>query len=382
MQLDDSTLRKLRSRDFTNVVIRIGLIAFLVVMCVRVFAPFAHLVVWALILAIALYPLHQRLVRWFGGRQGRAATFLVLAGLLLIGGPTVMLGGSFAKHVHGGYTAFENNTVSIQPPDPAVADWPLVGKRVFRAWRSAADNLPAFLKDNRAQLKNISKRVFSATANTAGSVLLFLGALIIAGIMMAHGESGSRVIQRIFCRLTDPVTGPRLQRLSTATVRSVASGVIGVAFIQALLLGLGFIMAGIPAPGVLALIAMLLGIVQLPAAIISFPAIAYLWWSGDASTTSNIVFTLYLIVAGLADNVLKPLLLGRGVEAPMPVILLGALGGMVSGGIIGMFVGAVLLAVGYQIFMDWVDNVEAGINVEPGQAEMADPTSIDSESAG
>jgi predicted PurR-regulated permease PerM len=379
MQIDNSMAHKLLSRDFTNAVIRIGLIAFLVVMCAQVFAPFAKLVLWALILAVALYPLHQRLARWLGGRQGRAATLLVVAFLLLIGGPMVMLGGSFARHVHDAYTAYENNTVSIKQPDPAVAEWPLVGKQVYSAWSSAADNLPALLKDNRAQLTNISKRALSAAANTAGSVLLFLGALIIAGIMMANGESGSQVIQRIFCRVTDPVTGLRLQSLSTATVRSVASGVIGVAFIQTLLLGLGFILAGIPASGILALVVMILGIMQLPAAIISLPAIAYMWWSGDASTTSNIVYTIYLLIAGLADNVLKPLLLGRGVEAPMPVILLGALGGMVSGGIIGMFVGAVLLGVGYQVFMDWVDDVEEGTSAEPGQIETADQNSSDNE---
>lgn len=358
MQIDDSSIRKLLTHDFTNTVIRIGLIAFLVVMCVRVFAPFLNLVLWALILAIALYPLHQFLARRMGGRQGMAATLLVLVFLLLIGVPTVMLGGYFARQAHKVYTDFENNTVTIKQPKPAVADWPIVGKSVYDTWKSAADNLPVFLKENRAQLQNIAKRVFSAAANTAGSLLLFLAALIVAGIMMAYGESGGQAIQRIFSRMTDPVTGPRLQTLSTATVRSVANGVIGVAFIQALLLGIGFVMANIPMSGVLALIVMFLGILQLPAAIITFPVIAYLWWAGDASTTSNIVFTVYLFVAGLADNVLKPLLLGRGVAVPMPVILLGALGGMVSGGIIGMFVGAALLAVGYQVFMDWVDNIE------------------------
>jgi predicted PurR-regulated permease PerM len=236
-----------------------------------------------------------------------------------------------------------------------------------------------FVEENKAQLKNILQRVFSAAANTAGSLLLFVGALIIAGIMMAYGESGSLTMQRIFNRLTGTERGARLQSLSTATVRSVASGVIGVAFIQALLLGIGFIMAGIPAAGVLALVVMLIGIVQLPAAIISLPAIAYLWWAGDASTTSNIFYSIYLIIAGMADNVLKPLLLGRGVDAPMPVILLGALGGMVSGGIIGMFIGAVLLAVGYQIFMEWVGNSEegAGTGDAPVQIEAADQASPD-----
>jgi len=346
---------------------------------VRVFAPFANLVLWALILAITLYPLHQRLAGWLKGRQGHAATLLVVAGILLIGVPTVMLGGSLARHVHNAYTAFENNSITIKQPDPTVADWPLVGKSVYSTWSMAADNLPRFLEENKVQLKNILKRVFSAAANTAGALLLFVGALIIAGIMMAYGESGSITMQRIFNRLTGIERGPRLQSLSTATVRSVASGVIGVAFIQALLLGIGFIIAGIPAAGVLALVVMLLGIVQLPAAIISLPAIAYLWWSGDASTTSNIFYSTYLIIAGMADNVLKPLLLGRGVDAPMPVILLGALGGMVSGGIIGMFIGAVLLAVGYQIFMEWVGNSEegAGTGDAPVQIEAADQASPD-----
>ena len=139
-----------------------------------------------------------------------------------------------------------------------------------------------------------------------------------------------------------------------------------------MLLGVGFVLAAIPAAGVLALIVLLLGIAQLPATIVSLPVIAYLWWSGDASTASNIFFTVYLLAAGMADNILKPLLLGRGVDAPMPVILLGAMGGMVSSGIIGLFIGAVLLAVGYQIFMGWVDEgEEEALAQEPAEAAVA-----------
>lgn len=372
MQADFATVRKLLSKDFMDGVIRIGLIALLVILCVDVFAPFANLMLWALILAIALYPLHRRLARRFGGRQGRAATLVVVAGLLLIGVPTVMIGGAFASHAHDAYTALENNTITIKQPDPAVAEWPLVGKKIYTAWGAAADNLPAYLKERQPQLKKFSKWLLSATADTAGSVLLFLGSLIIAGIMMAYGESGSQAMQRILSRLTGPAKGPQLQILTTATIRSVATGVIGVAFIQALLLGVGFIMADIPVAGVLAAIVLLLGIVQVPATVVSLPVIAYLWWSGDASTTSNIAYTIYLLVAGLADNVLKPFLLGRGVEAPMPIILLGALGGMVSAGIIGLFVGAVLLAVGYQIFMEWVDAGDEEVSVAPGPGETAE----------
>lgn len=369
MQIENGMFRKLLSKDLMDVMIRVGLIAIVVVMCVRIFAPFASLVLWALILAVALYPLHQRLAKYLGGRQGRAATLLVVGGLLLIGLPMVMLGSSFASHIHNVYSAIENNTVSIKTPAPTVADWPLIGNKVYSAWSSAADNLPAFLEKIQPQLKSFSKHLLSAAANSAGGILLFLGALIIAGIMMAYGESGHQAMQRIISRLSGPIKGPQLHSLSTATIRSVATGVIGVAFIQALLLGIGFIMADIPAAGVLAVIVLLFGIMQLPALLVSLPAIAYLWWAGDASTLSNIVFTVYLLVAGFADNVLKPLLLGRGVDAPMPVILLGALGGMVSAGMIGLFIGAVLLAVGYQVFMDWVDEPEEGAT--EGSAQSA-----------
>lgn len=359
MQTDLAELRRLLSKDLIEAMIRVGLIAFVVVMCVRVFAPFAGLITWALILAVALYPLHQRLARRLGGRAGRAAILLVITGLVLIGLPVIALGASFAGHIHDVYAVFKSGAVSIPQPAASVADWPVIGEKIFAAWNLAADDLPAFLAELQPQLANITEHALSAAASTAGAVLMFLASLIIAGIMMAYGESGSQVMRRVFSRLGGPINGPRLYSLSSATVRSVATGVIGVAFIQALLLGIGFIVAGIPGAGVWAVVVLLLGILQLPAALVSLPAIAYLWWLGDASTALNILFTVYLLVAGLADNVLKPLLLGRGVDVPMPVVLLGALGGMIIGGIIGLFVGAVLLAVGYQVFMAWVADADA-----------------------
>ena len=129
---------------------------------------------------------------------------------------------------------------------------------------------------------------------------------------------------------------------------------LGVAFLQAIIVGLCLLVAGVPWAGVLAVIVLVLGIAQVPALIATLPAIAYLWVSGNYGTGAAVLYTVLLVVAGMADNVLKPLMLGRGVDAPMPVILLGALGGMAAGGILGMFVGGTLLALGYQIFMGWV----------------------------
>ena len=363
MSTNEAIARKNQSKDLFETLVRFGLIVFLAVMCARVFAPFASLMIWGLILAVALEPLNAKLAAHMGGRRGLAATILTLVGILVLGVPTVMLGDSFATHVKEVAAAAQDGTLHIPPPSPGVAGWPIVGKKIDAVWSSAAANLPAFVSQNQDQLKDLSRKGLAAAASTAVAVLLFLGALVIAAIMLAYAESGSRAMKRIFSRLTDPVRGPKIQKLATATVRSVAAGVIGVAFIQALLLGMGFIFAGIPAAGVLALLVMFLGILQVPALIVSLPAIAWLWVSGDGSTTSNVIWTIYLGVAGMADNILKPLLLGRGVDAPMPVILIGALGGMVAGGIIGLFVGGVLLAVGYQLFMEWVD--------EPGISEGA-----------
>ncbi|GEN23255.1 AI-2E family transporter [Halomonas cupida] len=369
MRTEEASRRQLMNRDLIEALVRIGLIVFLVVMCVRIFAPFANLMIWGLVLAIALAPVHQRLARRLGGRQGRASTLLVVIILLLLGVPTVLLGISFADHLHGLYSAFTDQTFAIPPPRPAVAEWPLVGERLYSAWQAAANNLPALLEQNQELLRDMGRRALGAATNTAGSLLELFAALIIGAVMMAYAEPGSRALGRIFSRVTDPERGPQLQRLSTATVRSVAIGVIGVAFIQALLLGVGFLLAGIPAAGVLALIALFTGILQLPALLISLPVIGYLWWLGDGSTTMNIIFTIYLILAGMIDNVLKPLLLGRGVDAPMLIVLLGAIGGMLTGGLVGLFIGGVLLAVSYRLFMEWIETDEHSTTPVPAQEE-------------
>jgi len=364
MQPQNEPGRAMTSGEFTDAMIRIGLIAVTAVLCLRIFSPFVGLMLWALILAVTLYPLHQGIARRLGGNQGRAAILMVLVGVLLIGTPFVMLSESFAFYILDLGEAYQNQTLAIPAPDASVAEWPVVGSKIYDMWHAAATNLPAFLEANRTMIEKFGQQIMAGALSTASGVFLFLGALIVAGIMMAWGQSGSAALQRIMDQLAGPGKGSKLHKLSTQTVRSVAAGVIGVAFLQALILGVGFLFAGVPAAGVLALIVMLLGILQLPALLISLPVVAYLWVSGDASTTHNIIWTVYLLVGGAADNVLKPMLLGRGVDAPMPVILLGAIGGMVSAGIVGLFIGAVLLAVGYQVFMDWVGPTETG----PGQS--------------
>jgi predicted PurR-regulated permease PerM len=324
------------------------------VLCYIVFAPFLTLMAWALILAVTLYPLQRALARRIGGRQGLAATIVVLSGCLLIVAPTALLMDSFGGSIHGLVSAVQQNTLQVPAPREGVREWPLVGPRIYEAWSQAHTDLPGLVESMQPKIGELARKALSIVANIGLGMLQFLASFIVAGILMAYGEAGARSSRAIFERVIGHERGDAFARLSTATVRAVAQGVIGIAFVQAILVGLALLVAHIPWAGVLAAITLVLSVAQVPALIVTLPAIGYIWSSGHYSHGPAIAYTIMLLVAGTADNVLKPLMLGRGVDAPMPVILLGALGGMATGGILGMFVGATILALGYQIFMIWV----------------------------
>ena len=366
-----SSLENIWSRKLLDVLIQAGLITALVALCYKIFSPFLTLMLWAMILAVTLYPLHQILARKLGGRQGWAATVLVLSGIVLIVVPIFLLASSLADSIVSFVHAMRDNTLVIPAPPDAVAGWPIVGTKLHAVWQLAATDLPALLQKLQPKIGDLAKAALGFVAGMGGGMLAFLFSFAVAGIIMAYGEGGAQSMRAISRRIIGAERGDRFAVLSTATVRAVAMGVLGVALIQAIVIGLALILAGIPYAGVLAAITLVLGVAQIPALLITLPAIAYIWMSGSYETTPAVIYTVLLVIAGFADNVLKPLLLGRGVDAPMPVILLGALGGMVSAGILGMFVGAVLLALGYQLFMAWVaDTNEADAS---GKATPTDP---------
>ena len=353
-----------------EVLIRAGLIFALAALCFQIFAPFLTLMVWGLILAVTLYPMQEYVAAKMGGRQGLAATLIVILGIALIVAPTAILMSSLGDSVQRLIHDVQSDALVIPAPRESVAGWPVIGERVYALWSQAHADLPALVKSMQPKIGDLAKSALAFVASIGGGLLLFLAALIIAGILMAFGRSGSRASVAISERLAGPARGAEFATLATATIRAVAQGVIGVAFIQAIIVGLCLLVAGVPWAGVLAMIALVLGIAQIPALIVTLPAIAYIWLLGDYGKGEAILFTLLIFVAGLADNVLKPLMLGRGVDAPMPVILIGALGGMAAAGILGMFVGATLLALGYQLFMGWVA-ANRSVELSPQETDTA-----------
>jgi predicted PurR-regulated permease PerM len=354
-----------------DVLIRAALILAMAALCYRVFAPFLALMIWALVLAVTLYPLQQAVSAKLGGRQGLSATLLVILGILLIVAPTAVLMSALGDSVQQFLAAVQNNTLAIPAPRASVANWPIVGKKAFAIWSQAYTDLPALVQSMQPKIGELAKLSLSFVAGIGTGLLKFLASFVIAGIVMAFGQSGARTSRAIFHRVAGEARGAEFAKLSVATVRAVAQGVVGVAFIQAVLVGLCLLVAGVPWAGVLAAVTLVFGIAQVPALIVTLPAIGYIWWSGDYGTVKAVAYTLLLVVAGMADNVLKPLLLGRGVEAPMPVILLGALGGMATEGILGMFVGATLFALAYQIFMGWVAASADATAPVPGRSPAA-----------
>ena len=350
----DPDLEKRLSGRLLDVFIRAGLVLAVAVLCYQIFSPFVALMTWALILAVTLYPAHQKLARIMGGKQGLAATLLVLGGIVLIGVPTAVLTFELGDSLHRVVVGLRDHTLQIPAPSPGVAEWPIVGKKVHGLWSRAHADLPAVVQSMQSKHGDLVKTALGIVASIGGSVLMFLASFLIAGIIMAFGQAGARSTRSIFDRIVASERGEEFAKLCTATIRAVALGVLGVAFIQAIVVGLVLMIAGVPFAGVIALIVLVIGIAQIPALLVTLPVIGYVWMSGDYGTVAAVTHTVLLFLAGMLDNVLKPLLLGRGVDAPMVVILLGALGGLATSGLLGMFVGATLLALGYQLFMWWV----------------------------
>ena len=255
----DSESRRRDASGLLDVLIRAGLILALVMLCYRVFSPFLTLMVWALILAVTLYPLHQSLAGKMGGKQGLAATLLVLLGFVLIVVPTAVLMNSLGDSVHQLINDVQKNALEIPAPRDGVAKWPLVGEKMLCVWSKAYADLPALVQSLQPKIGDLAKTALGFVAGIGGGLLQFLAAFIIAGIIMAFGESGSRGSRAIFERIVGAARAANSPKLSTATIRAVAQGVIGVAFIQAIIVGLCLLVAGVPWAGVLAVIVLVLG---------------------------------------------------------------------------------------------------------------------------
>lgn len=338
-------------RNAVNGFLRIGFLLLLITYCLHIAGPFINLTLWAVIIAVAVYPLHLSFAALLGNRPKLSATIIVLVGLALLLVPVSMLAESSIASVQKLSSELRSGELSIPPPSDKVAGWPLIGDRVHQVWAGAAENLEATINQFRPQLIAAGEKMLIAVGGVAGGVLAFIASLMIAGFFLVSADACYAWTRQVMFRLAGE-RGPPLTDLSVATIRSVAKGVLGVAIAQTLLAAVGMILMGVPYTGIILAVILLVAVMQIPTVVVIAPLVIWVYSFADAGPAT--VFAVWMVFVSLSDNFLKPLLLGRGVEIPTLVILVGAIGGAIYAGFIGLFLGAVVLALFWQLLNAWM----------------------------
>jgi predicted PurR-regulated permease PerM len=332
-----------------DIAIRLGFIVLIGYWSFTVVAPFVTIGLWSAVLAVALYPLFKLVAVRLGPRA--AALCITLLCLAIVVGPVTWLALGMISGISSLVTSLNNGQLAIPPPPESIRNWPIVGERLHQFWSLATTNVDAALSEVLPMLKPLASKLVAIAQNAFYSLLQLLMSIVIAGFLFTRGP---QLVDALGGFLTRALTyrGQELIELAGATIRNVSRGVIGISFLQALLGGFGFLVAGIPAPGGFALLALLLGIVQIGPTILFIPIIIWSWTAMEA--THALAFTVYMTLVSFVDNVLKPVLMARGLTTPMPVILVGVIGGAIAYGIAGLFLGPVVLSVAWAVLVAWV----------------------------
>lgn len=336
---------------WADVAIRLALVALIGYWSFLLLRHFLAVLIWAAILTVALQPIYTWLKRGFGGRSTPASFLLTAVALVVILGPVSTLGTSLVNNLSGFATGISEGTISVPPPPPNIAEWPFIGTKLSAFWEAASIELGEALATIKPQLIDAAGRVLGIIGNIGIGVIQFAVAIIIAGFTYSRAA----VIQdsvKSFAERAAPRMGEGFVDVAGETVRSVARGVVGISLIQAILFGIGALVAGIPFAGLWTSMVLILAIVQVGPALVIIPVIIFGWTSMD--TVGAAILTAYMVPVMLLDNVLKPIVMGRGLPVPMLVIFIGVIGGTLAHGLIGLFVGPIVLTLAYELGRAWI----------------------------
>lgn len=346
---DQDPIRTTLSATTIDLAIRLGFIGLLGYWSFRIIAPFLTIGLWSVILAVALYPLFDWLAARLSPRL--AAAIVTLLCVMIVLGPVTWLGFGMVSGTRSLVAALDAGQLALPVPPQSVKGWPVVGERFHQLWSLAATNMKAALTEALPMLKQFGSTLLGLAQGALFALLELLVSIIIAGFLFIRGPRMVDALSTFLGRVLS-TRGKELVQLAGATIRNVARGVLGISLLQALLGGAGFLAAGIPAAGVLAFLALLLGVVQIGPTILFVPIVI---WSWTAMETSHaLLLTVYMIPVSVVDNVLRPLLMARGLTTPMPVIMVGVIGGALAYGIVGLFFGPIVLAVAWAVMSAWM----------------------------
>jgi predicted PurR-regulated permease PerM len=335
-----------------DTILRIVVLFALIAWCIGIILPFLEPVIWGAIIAVVLYPFFTRVRRWTGNRNILAGVLLTLLILVILLLPSAWLIKSLVEGIQSLVIQFRNQTLVIPPPDPSVAGWPLIGKPISEIWLLAYQSLESAITTYREPLSKLGMTFLGRLGGITKSLFMLFVSVIIAGVFLIKADASAGFVRKLIRRLVGersdeliPVTG--------ITIQNVAKGILGVALFQFLTAGTVFILASVPLAGLWAFAVLIIAILQLPTVIVILPVIIYLFTV--KALMPAILWTIALLAVGLSDNVLKPLLMGKGSTVPMLVIFLGAIGGFIFSGLLGLFTGAIVLSIGYNLMVHWLD---------------------------
>ena len=333
-----------------DLVVQIACLALLLYWSFLLVKPFITIIIWSVILVDLLYPSFSWLIRRLHLHRALAALLVTAFCLAILLGPVAWLGLSLVGTLRALAERLTSGDITVPPPPDTVRHWPVIGEGLYDSWISASTNLKAALAQIKPQLRPIGSYLLGFAGTAGFGMIKFVIAIVISGFLLLQGPTLADGVRSLFRRVAER-RGDEFVDLIGATIRNLARGVIGVSLAQALLAGLGFIAAGIPAAGLFSFLILILGIVQIDAGIVALPLVVYSWIKLD--TTTALLFTIYMVPVTLLNNVLRPFVMARGLKTPMAVILIGVTGGILAHGVIGLFVGPIVLAIAWELLRAW-----------------------------
>jgi predicted PurR-regulated permease PerM len=312
--------------------------------------PFLAIIIWSVVFTVALYPAFERLTAMLGGWRGLVAAAITIIALLLILGPATWLGLSLVATTRFLVERIGDGSLQIPLPPESINAWPLIGGKIYEIWLLAATNFSELMSAMAPYLKPLGGRLLGAAGSFGGNLLQFMLGVVVSAFLFVPGRKLATGLQRVLEHVATE-HGAEFINIAGATIRSVSRGVIGIAFLQSLLLGIGFLFAGVPGAGFLSFLAFVFGVIQLGPSLIVIPVIAWSWFTMPGMTA--LALTIYLVPVNLLDNILRPLVMGHSLNTPMPVIFIGLIGGTIVHGLIGVFVGPIVLAIAWQLLAAW-----------------------------
>ena len=340
-------------RDLTRTTLGVLFIGVLIVATLWVLRPFMAPTIWATMIVVATWPM----LRWFQarlwGRRSLAVLVMSLLILMLLVVPLMLAIGTIVRHADDIVAqAAMISGFKVPAPPPWVANLPMVGDRVAQLWEQAAATGSVGLLSKLAPYGDDIAKWFVSQAGSVGMVFVqFLLTVVLAALMYSDGERAALAVRRFGRRLAG-VHGDNAVILAGQAIRGVALGVGITALVQSGLGGIGLAIAGVPFASLLTAVMLLLCIAQLGPSLVLFPAVAWLYWSGETGWGTFLL--LWSLVVGTMDNFLRPVLIKRGADLPLLLIFAGVIGGLLAFGLIGIFVGPVVLAVAYTLVGEWI----------------------------